>query len=189
MILASPTAFFGRLRANVFDGWMAQSQVDGTNALIAAIPDAWPKSWAAYALATPVWETNHKMQPVREAYWLSEDWRKAHLRYYPFYGRGYPQLTWRTNYQFFSAIVGVDLVADPDKALDPTISAKILIHGMEFGTFTGRRLGDYLPPDGSVPTINGESAFYWCREIINGLDKASPIESIAEQILEAMKAA
>lgn len=30
----------------------------------------------AYVLATAKWETNHTMKPVREAYWLSEDWRR-----------------------------------------------------------------------------------------------------------------
>jgi hypothetical protein len=40
----------------------------------------------AYQLATVHWETNRTFEPVREAYWLSEEWRKRNLRYYPFYG-------------------------------------------------------------------------------------------------------
>lgn len=188
MTLSNPTAFFGKLRANVFDGWMKQEQVDGVNALITAAPDNWPKSWVAAYLAEPIWETNHTMQCVREAYWLSEDWRRAHLRYWPYYGRGFPQLTWRDNYKFFGDLAGVDLVTYPDKALDPALSAKILVYGMENGKFTGKKLGDYLPADGSVPTIAGESAFYWTREIINGLDKAHAICSIAEQVFDALKA-
>ena len=55
----------------------------------------WPTAWCAYGLATAWWETNKTMQPVREAYWLSEAWRKPNLRYYPHYGRGYVQLTWK----------------------------------------------------------------------------------------------
>ena len=52
----------------------------------------------AYVLATAYHETAHTMKPVREAFWLSEGWRRDNLRYYPWYGRGYAQLTWRRNY-------------------------------------------------------------------------------------------
>ena len=38
----------------------------------------------AYLLATAFWETARTMQPVDEAFWLSEAWRKKNLRY----GRG-----------------------------------------------------------------------------------------------------
>lgn len=54
---------------------------------------------AAYVIATSYWETNKTMVPVKEAYWLSENWRKDNLRYYPWYGRGYVQLTWEDNYK------------------------------------------------------------------------------------------
>jgi len=42
-----------------------------------------------------------------------------------FHGRGWPQLTGRDNYHKYGLLVGVDLEADPDKALDPKISAEI----------------------------------------------------------------
>lgn len=57
------------------------------------------KSQIAYVLATVEWETAKTFKPVREAFWLSEAWRKKNLRYYPFYGRGYVQLTWEKNYK------------------------------------------------------------------------------------------
>jgi hypothetical protein len=38
---------------------------------------------ASYILATAFWETARTMHPVREAYWLSESWRRSNLRYYP----------------------------------------------------------------------------------------------------------
>ena len=34
----------------------------------------------AYLLATAFWETARTMQPVVEAFWLSEAWRKKNLR-------------------------------------------------------------------------------------------------------------
>jgi len=39
------------------------------------------KNQIAYVLATTQWETANTFQPVREAFWLSEDWRMKNLRY------------------------------------------------------------------------------------------------------------
>jgi peptidoglycan L-alanyl-D-glutamate endopeptidase CwlK len=41
-------------------------------------------------------------------------------------GRGFVQLTGRTNYTKYGSTVGVDLIGDPDKANDPTIAGKLL---------------------------------------------------------------
>ncbi len=72
----------------------------GLEAVLGAAKAAgWPLAFTAYALATACHETAYTMQPVREAFWLSENWRRTHLRYYPFYGRGYVQLTWKANYE------------------------------------------------------------------------------------------
>lgn len=76
-------------------------------------------------LGTFAKETASTMLPVREAFWLSEAWRKTNLtRYYPYYGRGFIQTTWLSNYQRVTAITGVDVVADPDKLLEPEIAAE-----------------------------------------------------------------
>ena len=40
----------------------------------------------AYVLATVEHETANTFKPIKEAYWLSENWRKRNLRYYPYYG-------------------------------------------------------------------------------------------------------
>ncbi len=125
----------------------------------------------AYVLATAEWETNHTMYPVREAYWLSEAWRKRHLRYYPYYGRGYVQLTWEANYKKFGELLGIDLIDEPDLALAPQYAAKILVLGMRDGLFTGHKLDSY----GSGDSFN----FAEARHIINGNDKKDVIASIA----------
>jgi hypothetical protein len=43
-----------------------------------------------------------------------------------FKGRGYIQLTGRANYTYYGNKLGLDLVNNPDLALDPVISARIL---------------------------------------------------------------
>ena len=73
------------------------------------------------------------------------------------------------------------LIADPNRALDPAISAKVLVKGMEQGWFTGKKLGDYLGP----PT---DANFFNCRRIINGTDKAIEISRVAQGMLQALRA-
>lgn len=132
--------FFPAVRAQLFAGVLRQSQVDGLNAILDGWTARYPAGdlrWLAYALATTIWETAHTMQPVREAYWMSEAWRRANLRYWPFYGRGFVQLTWERNYRRMGSLLGVDLVAMPDLALDLANATEIMFHGMEHGDFTG----------------------------------------------------
>jgi hypothetical protein len=131
----------------------------------------------AYVLATTEWETGRTFKPVKEAYWLSEEWREQNLRYFPFYGRGFVQLTWEANYRKYSEILDVDLVDDPDKALDPAIALFILVHGFRFGTFTGKKLSNYVNET--------ETDFSQARRCINGLDRAQEIATLAEKYLEA----
>ncbi len=126
----------------------------------------------AYILATAEWETNHTMYPVREAYWLSEAWRKRHLKYYPYYGRGFVQLTWKANYKKFGKLLDIDLVDEPDLALAPQYAAKILVIGMRDGLFTGMSLDNCTSSEGMVDYVKA-------RRIINGEDKAEVIASIA----------
>ncbi len=130
----------------------------------------------AYVLATVEWETAKTFKPVKEAFWLSEEWRRENLRYYPYYGRGYVQLTWRNNYAKYGQILGIDLVNKPDLAMEPPTSLFILVHGFKTGTFTGRKITDYI----NEHTTN----FYDCRRCINGLDKAGKIARIAENYLD-----
>ena len=129
------------------------------------------RNQAAYVLATAYWETNRTVSPVIEAYWMSEKWRKENLRYYPWYGRGYVQLTWEANYRKAGAKIGVDLLKDPNAALRTDVAVSVLVLGMVEGWFTGKRLSDYIT-DGRADYLNA-------RRIVNGMDKASVIASIA----------
>jgi hypothetical protein len=129
------------------------------------------RNQAAYVMATAYWETDRTVKPVVEAYWLSEEWRKENLRYYPWYGRGFVQLTWRDNYVKAGKVLKVDLTTDPAKALDPEISASVLVLGMLDGWFTGKKLADYI-------TLS-KSNYTAARRIVNGTDKAKEIAAIA----------
>ena len=127
----------------------------------------------AYILATVKHETNNTFEPVVEAYWLSETWRRMNLRYYPWHGRGFVQLTWKANYERASRELNVDLISDPNRALDPEVSAEILVVGMIEGWFTGKKLSDYI-------TLS-HSDFLNARRIINGKDKKELIAKYARE--------
>lgn len=133
------------------------------------------RNQCAYLLATAYWETARTMRPVSEAYWIpnAEAWRKKNLRYYPWYGRGFVQLTWEANYKFAEDQLGVALTKRPELALDPGIACEIAVTGMKEGWFTGKKLSDYI-------TLQ-KSDFRGARRIINGTDKAQSIADIAIQ--------
>jgi hypothetical protein len=140
------------------------------------------RNQAAYVMATAWWETAHTVEPVKEAYWVknAEAWRKKNLRYYPWYGRGYVQLTWERNYIHAGKQLGLDLTTNPEAVMKPDVSAQILVTGSLEGWFTGKKLGDYI-------TLS-KSDFKGARRIINGTDKAAAIATIARAYDAALKA-
>ena len=143
--------------------WECQSQGIGLNTQM------------AYVIATTEWETAKTFKPVREAFWLSESWRKKNLRYYPYYGRGFVQLTWKNNYQKYSDLLGTDMVKNPDLAMDSNVALFVLVHGFQIGTFTTRKITDYI-------NIN-KTDFLNARRCINGMDQASKIAALATKYL------
>ncbi|TRU46724.1 MAG: carboxypeptidase [Microcystis aeruginosa Ma_QC_Ch_20071001_S25D] len=133
------------------------------------------KTQIAYVLATTQWETAQTFQPVREAFWLNEDWRRRNLRYHPYYGRGYVQLTWKTNYQKYGGILGIDLVNKPDLAMNQNVALFVLVHGFKTGAFTGRKITDYIN--------NHQTDFLNARRCINGTNKMLQIANLAKKFL------
>lgn len=59
-------------------------------------------------------------------------------------GRGYPQTTGKANYEQSGKIVGVDLVTNPERMLEPRIAAITMITSMSRGLYTGKKLSDYI---------------------------------------------
>lgn len=178
-ILDAPTAkvlLLARPVAGVLPTW---SGGDRQAAIQAIIQEARrhgidSKAQIAYILATVEHETAGSFQPVKEAYFLGEPKAENHrktLRYYPYYGRGYVQLTWDYNYRAYSTLLGMDLVNQPDLAMRPDISLFILIDGMKRGVFAGCPLQKYISGS-KVDFLNA-------RRIINGTDKAQHIAGLA----------
>ena len=129
----------------------------------------------AYVLATTQWETAQTFKPVKEAFWLSEDWRRNNFKYFPYYGRRFVQLTWKKNYEAYGKILRIDLVNNRDLALDPNVALFVLVHGFKTGTFTNRKITDYITDD--------KTDFINARRCINGEDKAHEIAALANKFL------
>ena len=91
-----------------------------------------------------------------------------------FKGRGYVQITGRANYARFAALLGLDLVGNPDLALVPTTAYQIMALGMRHGLFTGKKLSDYINPT-RCDYVNA-------RRVVNLLDSAEIIAEYAERI-------
>lgn len=199
--LVDPKAFFDHMRASKIMGpVLTTEEVTGCGAILDACAEAsWPLADAAYALATAWHETAGTMQPIHEfggAAYLARMYDIQGARPnkarelgnivpgdgVKYAGRGYVQLTGRTNYCRAGNAVGVNLVADPDLALRPDIAAKIMVQGMRAGWFTARDLDDDLPRHGPAT----RDQFIRSRDIINGSDKAETIAEAAMVFQEAL---
>lgn len=195
--------FFDTLRETLFKGSFTEGQIEGTAALL----DAWERwpwrgddRWLAYMLATVFHETAYTMQPVRETlatadekaieilesafacgrlswvktpYWRKDEDGRCWL------GRGLVQLTHKRNYEAMSTVTGVDLVTDPDRAMEMDTAVTILMEGMRLGSFTGCTLADFFGDD-REDWVNA-------RRIVNGTDRAQQIAAYGMMLHSAIR--
>ncbi len=185
--------FFDHIRPSPLFKRLTASQVDGHKQIIEVMKEKnVPLSHAAYILATSYHETANRMQPVREGLNASDAWRKRNLRYYPWYGRGHVQLTWEENYRKADAKLGLggELIKNADLALDPKISAEVLVVGMVEGWFAGDRRGRHtLARHLPNPDKGTRAQFQQARRGVNIMDKADLIAGHALIYQEALKKA
>lgn len=166
--------YFDHVRRRPFDGELSQNQVDGQNFLL-AVWEKHPLSadlrHIAYALATTFHETAKTMLPIAE---YGKGKGKPYGNVDPetgqvYFGRGYCQLTWRDNYSKATKVLDLtgadDLVLHADRAMDPTIAARIIYLGMDEGWFRGDSQGRQT--QSRYFDIDTDDPFN-AREIING---------------------
>lgn len=167
---------FDAARHTLFRGGYTALQVTSIELLVAECfkQGLELKAQLAYLLATAYHECHNPAYPQKRLTPMKEFGGERYLKtktYYPYYGRGFVQLTWRSNYEKASKRLGIDLVKNPDLALEPVYAANIIVYGMKYGTFTGKKLGDYIHP--------GKTDFLQARRIINGMDKSKLIADYA----------
>src|ERR1051325_900718 len=141
-----------------FNAKLTQAQVNGIESILTSIendPEVDDLRWAAYMMATVKHECADKWQPIEEygkgkgrkygsAVTIKGSDGKTYKNVY--YGRGYVQLTWDYNYKNMSqSILANDsMYCNPSLALDPSDAYKIMSYGMRKGSFTGKKLSDYI---------------------------------------------
>ena len=189
-------AFYNEIRGSLF-GRLTQSQVDGINFKLDAFDKAGIKDnrWRAYMLATSYHETARTMQPIEEygkgrgkpyGKKLKHNRQPYSVPDQIYYGRGDVQLTWYENYEIMGKLLGIPLLEQPELALKPDVSARIMIEGMtrgksNRGDFTGASLENYFNDVKDDPVL--------ARRIINGLDRANLIATYHNKFLTAIRKA
>ena len=191
--------FYSHVRATLFGGKMTQTQVDGIESILDSCAEEHIDNirFLAYILATVYHETGRTIEPVREGFAKTDEKAIEHVtamfnkkqiaKNYAlraengksFFGRGYVQLTWDFNYKAMGKLLAIDLYNHPDLALTQDVAAKILIKGMQLGSFTGKKLKEYIN--------DTETDYVNARRVVNGKDKASLIASYALKFEEALK--
>lgn len=160
-------------------GSLSQGQVNGINSIVGKATDyGWTHPQCAYGLATAWHETATTMQPVTE--YGSQTYLKS-KPYYPYIGRGLVQITWLANYKKFGDLLGIDLVNNPDLALDENTSLDIMFKGMSSGLFTGIGYNNL-----SIGRYDLAS-YIKARKIINGTDQAQAIANLAMVFERALR--
>lgn len=156
-------------KSSLFGRKFTPEQVAGIDGIITAFEESGvtDKRVLAYALATAYHETGKHMSPIKETVmpyhknkmptdqevvdrlnkWARKTGRRSNIYWKiqpngkSYFGRGQVQLTWLDNYRKSSADAGYDLVAEPERMLDPVVSAKVLIKGLLDGRWNGRGKG------------------------------------------------
>ncbi|HET7463705.1 MAG TPA: SH3 domain-containing protein [Longimicrobium sp.] len=167
----------------------AQAGLDALLTAAEADQDITDIRWLAYMLATVKHECANTWRPIEEygkgqgrKYGVPVTVTDADGRSYTnvYYGRGFVQLTWKDNYQTMGQVLKNRLVYEPSLALQADVAYRIMSHGMRKGSFTGKKLGDYITASG-CDYVNA-------RKIINGLDQAEKIAGYATKLEAALRA-
>jgi putative chitinase len=133
----------------------------------------------AYILSTIDYESAGSLMPLEEfGKGAGQEWGQVDEKGNAYYGRGFLQITRKEAYEKISSEVGIDLVSNPNLALDLDVSIKIAVEGMLDGWFTGKSLANYF----NKTTEDWVGA----RKIVNGLNKSVIIAAHARQFYSAI---
>jgi predicted chitinase len=160
-------------------GSLDETQLDSIRKIVTAFHtygDGDPNK-LAYIFATARHESNFRPIQERRALPSQTQVYQRQNRYWSsgYFGRGFVQLTWKSNYLKMARVFKVDFVNQPELVLEPTHAARILVYGMMNGSFTGASLGDFINEE--------RQDFFKARQVVNGLDRAGLIAGYGELIM------
>lgn len=190
-------AFFKSVRSRtsgVFGGSLSTQQVQGTEAILDACQKyrVTDKHHVANILAQVFHETGGYMLPIKETVMpshkdktpsdatvikrLDTAYAKGQLKWVKtpywrdgWFGRGPIQTTHERNYQKVGKAIGIDLVKDRNRILEPEIGAASAVVGMRDGLYTGKKLADFNFGK-ELAAVNEPGGQFGPRRIVNGVD-------------------
>ena len=190
-------AFFASVRSRtsgVFGGSLSAQQVQGTEAILDACQKyrVTDKHHVANILAQVFHETGGYMLPIKETVMpshkdknpsdgavikrLDTAYAKGQLKWVKtpywrdgWFGRGPIQTTHERNYQKVGKAIGVDLVKDRNRILEPEIGAASAVVGMRDGLYTGKKLADFNFGK-ELAAVEEPKGLFGPRRIVNGKD-------------------
>ncbi|HRI26007.1 MAG TPA: glycoside hydrolase family 19 protein [Ferruginibacter sp.] len=174
--------FYNKIREYKLFTVLTQLQVASIDAILneceAQLTD--PRQMA-YVLATAYHECHNpkrpdlRMTPMKEFgghdYLVKKD-------YYPYFGRGFSQLTWDYNYKKEGTRLKLDLLNNPDQMLNIPVAANSHVYCMKNGVYTRKKLSNYINDKGCD--------FLNARRVVNGTDRAQLISGYAETFLKCL---
>lgn len=173
-----------RRESGLFGTSLSQPQVDRLEAILTRLDAKRVEpAQAAYILATAYHESDRFRTMEEYASGSAYEGRKTLGNTQPgdgvrFKGRGFVQITGRRNYTDWSKRLGVDLVGRPALAARIDHATTILIDGMMLGTFTGKKLPDYV--------AGVKKDYAGARRVVNGTDRAAMIANYARAFEDAL---
>lgn len=159
-------------------GWPLEPATENLHYTAARIREVWPSRFKTVEAAKPYAGNPEALGNKVYGGRLGNDQPGDGYRYR---GRGLSQITGKGMYDKFGKLMSIDLVGNPDLALQPKIASRILVVGMRDGLFTGKKLSDF---------INDKEVHYIsARAIINGDVKANgqKIGSYANKFRRALR--
>lgn len=188
--------FFASVRARasgIFGTSLSPQQVQGCEAILDACEKyrVTDQHHVADILAQVYHETGGYMLPIKETVMPSHKdknpsdatvikrldtafakgqlpWVRSPYWRLGWFGRGPIQTTHERNYEKVGQAIGVDLVKNRDRILEPTIGAASAVVGMRDGLYTGKKLADF---DFSKELAQvSKTGSFGPRRIVNGKD-------------------
>lgn len=89
-----------------------------------------------------------------------------------FRARGYVPILGRTQYAQWERRLKLPLLLEPELVAEPYVAAEIAVRGMMAGTFTGRRLGEFVN--------DARTDYLGARQVVSGRDRAVLIARYAD---------
>jgi hypothetical protein len=190
-------AFFASARHTLFGGSLSQAQVDGCEAILDAcqIYGVIEQHDVAHVLAEVRHETGGYMLAIKETVMphhvdknpsdaevirrLDVAWATGKLTWVKtpywrdgWFGRGPIQTTHKSNYEKVGRAIGVDLVPNRSRILEPATGAASAVVGLRDGIYTGRKLADF-----DFPTALNNQSKQHPRRMVNGVDGTDALVS------------